>query len=256
MAKLRALWRGILLCIMAVVALMDFAFWRDRSLHGRAVWMQRWSRLTLRAMGVRVCVAGQPPRDGLLVSNHMGYLDVLVLGSIASFVFVSKIEVKSWPLAGALTRRAGTIFLDRGSRVATASATEQMRERLEARVPVVMFPEGTSSEGTGLLPFHSSLFEAPVALGAAIHRACLRYAVPGDDRNLQTVRERVAYWGEMSFATHLPRLLELRRIEAFVQFSPESGQGGNRKTAAAQAEEAVRRMLQEPAPSFRKPGEL
>jgi 1-acyl-sn-glycerol-3-phosphate acyltransferase len=243
LGKLRLLWRGILLLAMTIAALTEYLFWRDKSLRGRAVWMQRWSRLTLHAMGIRVRVVGEPPQDGLLVSNHVGYLDVLAIGSAAPFVFVSKIEVKSWPIAGALTRRAGTIFLDRESRSATASVTEQIEERLKAGVPVVMFPEGTSSDGTGLLPFRSSLFEAPVALDAAIHVACLRYAVPGDSPDAQTMRERVAYWGDMSFGAHLPRLLGLRRIEAVVEFSPVCVRAENRKTVAIEAEKIVRAML-------------
>jgi len=243
---IRVVWRGVLLLSMIAVALTEFLFWRDKSLRGRAVWMQRWSRFTLQAAGVHVRVVGEPPQDGLLVSNHVGYLDVMVLGSVAPFVFVSKMEVRSWPAAGALTRAAGTIFLDRGSRAATSSVTAQMEQRIKAHVPVVMFPEGTSSDGTGLLPFRSSLFEAPVALGAAIHVACVRYSVPDDPASVQTVREKVAYWGDMTFMGQLPRLLGLKRVDALVEFSPVPVAAKDRKTAAGEAEAMVRAMLEAP----------
>ncbi len=239
----RVLRRGVLLLAMAAAALLQFSLLRDRSVRGRALWMQRWSRFTLRVMGVQVRVRGEPPLDGLLVSNHTGYLDVLVIGAAAPVVFVSKLEVRSWPIAGALTRGAGTIYVDRESRSATGSVTAQMQERLAAQVPVVMFPEGTSSDGTGLLPFRSSLFEAPVALGAAIHGACLRYSIPGSPNSAQIVREQVAYWGEMSLLRQLPLLLGLKRVEAVVEFSPVEIRAGDRKSAAVEAEALVRRML-------------
>ena len=117
-----------------------------------------------------------------------------------------------------------------------------MEERLAAGVPVIMFPEGTSSDGTGLLPFRTSLFEAPVALGAPIHIASLRYSVPGDLEG-QIMREKVAFWGDISFAAHLPRLLGLKRVDAMVEFAPGTIQADNRKVAAAEAEAAVRNLL-------------
>jgi lyso-ornithine lipid O-acyltransferase len=244
LSKLRALWRVVLFLGMTVAALTQFLFLRDKSLRGRAQWRQRWSVVTLRIAGVTMQVKGEVPLDGLLVSNHMGYLDVVTLGAVAPVAFVSKSEVRSWPVAGALTRAAGTIYVDRASRTATVGVTAQMKERLEAGVPVMMFPEGTSTDGAAMLPFRTALFEAPAELGATIHMASLRYTVPGD-ANPETVKNRVAYWDDTSFGVHVFRLLAIRRIDAFIEFSPVIITATERKKAAAEAEAVVRGMLEQ-----------
>ena len=244
---LRALRRLLFLAGMTVVALTEAALQRDKSARGRAVWMCKWSRFVVRMAGVRLRIVGEPARHGLLVSNHMGYIDVLVLGSIVPTVFVSKAEVKDWPVFGWLTRIAGTIFVNRENRMATANVAAQMHERMEEGLMVLFFPEGTSSDGEKILPFRTSLFEAPVRAEAEIWTCCVRYTIPGEGRD--AVRKKVAYWGNMSFGPHMMKLFTLKTIEAVVEYSPVAIRTEDRKDAARRSEELMRGMHEELAAS-------
>ncbi|WP_263408918.1 lysophospholipid acyltransferase family protein [Terriglobus tenax] len=240
MGVLRALVRLLVLAGMVVLAMLQAALQRDKSARGRAVWMHRWAGRVVRMAGVRLRVVGKPATSGLLVSNHVGYVDVLVIGSIVPTVFVSKAEVMKWPVFGWLTRIAGTIFVNRESRMATASVAEQMHKRMEEGLMVLFFPEGTSSDGEQILPFRTSLFEAPVRAEAEIWTCCVRYTVPGQGRDV--VREKVAYWGDMSFGPHVARLFTMKEFEAVVEYSPISIRTDDRKEAARKSEALMREM--------------
>lgn len=237
---LRSVVRISIFLVMFVIAIVE-SWTIGKSVRARARWMQRWSKRVVRLCGIHITVVGQPPQSGLLVSNHISYTDVLVLGSILPSVFVSKDAVESWPMVGWLTKIAGTIFVNRESRMATAQVAEQMRDRMEQGVPVIFFPEGTSSDGSGLLPFKTSLFEAPVRAGATIHACCLKYSVPGADESV--VRERVAYWGDMTFAGQLPKLISMKRVDVRVEFAPEQIDAKDRKQAAAESEAIIRGLM-------------
>ncbi|MGH8046746.1 MAG: lysophospholipid acyltransferase family protein, partial [Chthoniobacterales bacterium] len=128
----------------------------------RARWMQRLSRRILRVLGAKVKIHGAIPTEGLIVSNHLGYLDVFVIGSAIPAIFVAKSEVNDWPVIGLLCRLSGTIFVERGRRTSVSESLPQIRKRLDAGLPVVIFPEGTSSAGSTVLPFKTSLLEAGV----------------------------------------------------------------------------------------------
>lgn len=225
---------------MVSVALLEAALQRDKSARGRAEWMCRWAGRVVRMAGARVRVVGTPATRGLLVSNHVGYVDVLVIGSIVPTVFVSKAEVKHWPVFGWLTEIAGTIFVNRESRMATASVAEQMHQRIKEGLMVLFFPEGTSSDGEQILPFRTSLFEAPVRANSEIWTCCVRYSVPGEGRDV--VREKVAYWGDMTFGPHVARLFTMKEFEAVVEYSPVAIQTDDRKEAARKSEALMREM--------------
>src|SRR5262249_10787518 len=125
----------------------------------RARCLQRHSRRGLRVLEVGVSVNGCVPGSGLLVSNHLSYLDVLVLSSITPAIFVSKSEVKHWPVFGWMARRAGTLFIERAKRGDVARVNDEADRLLETGMLLVIFPEGTSSDGREVLPFRSSLLE-------------------------------------------------------------------------------------------------
>ena len=197
------------------------------SLAERAQWLHESCRTGLRRLQIDVRVEGAFPARGLLVSNHMSYLDILVYSSVAPCVFVSKKEVQSWPIFGQMARMAGTVFIDRSRAADTRRVNLEMRDALATGAVVVLFPEGTSSDGTGLLPFRPALFDAPVRTGENITPAHLSYevsdGVPEND---------VAYWGPMSFFPHLLKLLSKTGIRARIRFSPVSRKFADRKVAA------------------------
>src|SRR5262245_42413639 len=162
----RLLWLGGELLLAAVSYAIRCAFSSQISLPAaRAAWLQRGSNRVLRIFRVETKVAGKIPSSGLLVCNHLSYLDVLVLASLAPCVVVSKSEVKHWPVFGWFTRLAGAVFVHRERRTQTAHAVDAIETALRTGVLVVLFPEGTSSCGETVLPFKSSLLEPATRQG-------------------------------------------------------------------------------------------
>ena len=108
------------------------------------------------------------PSRGLLVSNHLSYLDILIYSAAAPCVFVSKAEVAKWPYFGFAARQAGTIFIDRTKRVSAQNVVQEIDRRFGEDVPVLFFPEGTSSDGVRVMHFHSALFQPAVRNSAPV----------------------------------------------------------------------------------------
>ena len=205
-------------------------------------WRQGWAQRMLRVMHVRVHPQGTPPHGGLLVSNHLGYLDVVVYGSLIEGTFLSKAEVARWPLLGPLTRAAGTLFVERGSARSTATANRQITALLQNGRQVLIFPEGTSSGGDAVMPFQSPFFDGPQRTGAQVWPAAIAYRA---EMSHGSVAERICYWGDMVIGPHLFGLLCVREIDATVCFSDQAIAVKDRRTGAAEAHEAVCRLFDE-----------
>ncbi|MCB9758587.1 MAG: 1-acyl-sn-glycerol-3-phosphate acyltransferase [Alphaproteobacteria bacterium] len=203
----------------------------------RNAWLGVWCRAVLRVIGARVRVEGRPPaRPFVLVANHQSYLDIPVLLGQTGAVFVARGDLSGWPLLGALSRNAEAIFIDRGRRVEVARVTDLIGQVLAQGDGVVFFPEGTSSDGTGVLPFHSSLLEPAVRLGMPVHYAAIRYITPP---GAPPPSEALAWWGDMDFGPHLAGLLQLPGFEVRVSFGPAPITAPNRKALARQLHDAV-----------------
>lgn len=200
----------------------------------RAEWHELWSRRYLRALGVEVTVIGRPPARGVLVSNHLGYIDVLVLGSILPLVMVAKQEVRSWPLIGWLCRCAGVIFLIRERRRDLLRVIAAFPPAVAQGAVVGFYPEGTSTNGTVVLPFKSSLFAPPVRSQWPVTAAHVSFTI--DDGR---VEDEVCWWGEMPFLAHYLNFVSKRRIRARVVFGPPMDPGPDRKVLARRMREAV-----------------
>lgn len=195
------------------------------------------SRGLLRIAGVHVEVEGsRPVGAGFLVTNHLGYLDILVLASRIDAVFVSRADVETWPVLGRLTRWSGTVYLERERRGEIPKVVSQMQDWLGRGTQVVFFPEGTSGSGAAVMPFRSSLFEAAIRTAAPVRCAALHYATHPDD---PPARLAVAWWGDMDFGPHLWRLLGLRGVRARICFVPGEIDHTDRKQVAQQAQRAV-----------------
>lgn len=197
------------------------------SLDDRARWLHRTCEFALRVLHVRIEVNGDLPTSGLIVSNHLSYLDILTFSTVFPCVFVSKKEVRSWPVFGLLAHLAGTRFLDRARQVDAHRVKNEVQEALEAGTRVVVFPEGTSSDGSSVLPFKPALFEA-VAGRQTVTAAHLRYSVTRGD-----VVNDVCYWGDMTFFPHLLRLLSKPTIGVHLSLG-QPCEFADRKNAAAE----------------------
>jgi 1-acyl-sn-glycerol-3-phosphate acyltransferase len=163
-----------------------------------------------------------------VVSNHLSYLDILLYSSVQPFVMVAKTEVRGWPLLGWLTAKAGTVYVERGGGPKTYPAVNAaMAEAYRSGLPVLFFPEGTTTDGAGVLPFRRGLFHSVLNGGVALRTAALRYSLdPHEVNGDATVGEDVCWWGDMEFTPHMFRFLGLRGLSAQIRFGEGSSSGG------------------------------
>lgn len=177
--------------------------------------MAWWSRWLCRLLGVHITVQGRPcSGSALFVANHVSWLDIMVIAAVCPTHFLAKREVAGWPLLGWLCRRVGTAFISRGGRDGAARATEELVWRLRREGRVLIFPEGTSTDGQTVRRFHSRLFQAAVLAGRPVQALAVRYPGPAG------LNRRVPFVGDDAFLPHLWRLLGERRVEAELCFCP------------------------------------
>jgi 1-acyl-sn-glycerol-3-phosphate acyltransferase len=178
-----------------------------------------WSRWMCRILGVRIRVIGRPSGDVfVMASNHISYLDILVLGTLHPSHFVAKNEIRGWPLFGWISRAAGTLFVDRDSPRDAVRVIREMRRVLAAGIPITLFPEGGTSDGAEVRPFQAALLEPAAKAGLPCFGASVSYATPGADLPPSTT---IVWSNGENFVTHFTRMMELRRIEATVNVADE-----------------------------------
>lgn len=210
---------------------------RNRTLQQRADWCHRWAKAYLRLLDVELAWRGAPPAQGVLTCNHLSYLDIVVLAAIRPQVFLSKADVKSWPLIGALTRCAGTLFVRRERKADVAELQSAFAEVVGQGMPLTLFPEGTSSDGATVLPFFSSLLEPAAKANWPVTPGWITYRM--DEGN---VAEDICYWGDMTFGPHFLKLLSRKKIYATIIFGEAIEAGLNRKQMAAVLHREVREL--------------
>lgn len=236
---LRRLRRAVALVFVITLCILRYwlARWRGpMTLERRALWLQASARAVLDCLSIESQVEGEPPGCGLVVSNHLSYLDILIISAAMPCFFVSKAEVDGWPIFGKAARTCGTIFLDRSSQASATSAAEQIAERLNLPVPVLLFPEGTSTDGAQVLRFHSRLIEPATTAGAPITAAAIRYVIEGG------VEERELCWyGDEGFLTHLWKVLGVASFSAHLRFG-EPQIYSDRRVAADQTHAEISAM--------------
>ncbi|QNI32379.1 1-acyl-sn-glycerol-3-phosphate acyltransferase [Alloacidobacterium dinghuense] len=206
------------------------------TLADRAEWMQASCALVLRRLSIALTIEGPLPSSGLVVSNHLTYFDILLHAAAGPRIFVSKADVRLWPLFGWLARCGGTIFITRGSRSGATEAAISVEYALRSGVTVVLFPEGTSTDGTTLLPFHSFLFEPAVEAEALVTASALNYDAKG-------VEERdLCYYGDMQFVPNLVEVFEHEGIRSRIRYDSRPRVYSSRKHAANDTWERVARL--------------
>ena len=186
---------------------------------------------------MRMEVQGDPPRAPfLLVSNHLSYVDVVVLAAQLGGVFVARGDAAGWPVGGTMCRAADTIFVDRDHRHGVSHALRRMEEMLRQGRGVVLFPEGTSSAGQTVLPFRPSLLAAAARSCLPVSYASLTYAAgPGGPSPATTI----CWWGNMTLGRHLVQLFRLPGFSVKVRFGQRALRDSDRKILAGKLHEAV-----------------
>lgn len=208
----------------------------------RLVLKQRWSARLLELLDISLAWSGDIPRVGLLVANHISFVDVLAINAIVPVSFVAKNEVRSWPLIGWISKHTDTLFLERGSRSAAQRAREHMVEHLREGKRVAVFPEGTTSVGDGLLPFHSAMFQAAVDAGADITPIAIAYAGRDGARSYAA-----AFVGDTTLFECLWSIACAQHITVRVAVLPaHSGKAGDRRHLAAHMHRAISHQLNRP----------
>jgi 1-acyl-sn-glycerol-3-phosphate acyltransferase len=186
-------------------------------------------------------IRGIPPEAPFfLVTNHLGYMDVILLASCTPSVFVSKAEVAGWPVLGRFCRSVDTIFLDREFKRDLPRVVEEIDEVLRGERGIVVFPEGTSTRGETVLPFRPSLLEVPVRAGLSVSWAALSYRTPPGERPAD---RSVCWWGGAGFVGHFLGLLGLPWFAATVAFGEEPVVESDRKRLADRLRRSVRNRL-------------
>lgn len=213
-----------------------------------------WHRAACRLFGIRIHVHGTLDRRRplMLAANHASWKDILVLGAVADVAFIAKSEVAKWPVFGVLAKLQKTIFVEREQKRKTGDKVNEIAERMKAGEVVVLFPEGTTSDGNRLLEIKSSLFGAAAA--AVPH-------VPGNVVHVQPVaiaytrvhgmamgryHRPIAAWpGDIELVPHLMGVVKAAAIDVEVSFGEtiEFRAGDNRKLLSAEVAARIRRML-------------
>ncbi len=243
----------VLLAALALAVLLPFHFVAIR-IGGRSAMKvaQLWQRFVCFLMGIRITVTGKPADDRplLLLSNHNSWVDIPVLASVAPVSFVAKQEVAGWPVVGFLARAQRTVFVDRNSRQATGAQANEVAGRLSKGDIMVLFAEGTSSDGNKVLPFRSALVGAAqraIADGGVATVQPVAIAYPrmlGLPLGRQH-RPWVAWYGGASLLPHLKRILSEGGVDVNVVFGPAHRLSArdDRKAVTQEAGDLVRRLV-------------
>lgn len=252
MATLRAaiIFSAFLLMTVAAIPLQGLALKLDSRLRLRIPLV--YHRLVCRLFGIRVTTIGTPVKGAaLMMSNHSGWLDIPILSSITPISFVAKQEVGTWAFFGLLARLQRSIFVRR-SRVKAREDRDSIRKRLIEGDTLMVFPEGTSSDGNRVLTFKSTLFSAAeLAIGEDVNHRAIHAAVQPVSvayvslHGVPMGRENrpfFAWYGDMELVPHLWQAFEMGPIDVVVEFHEPLtvDEAGGRKQLAAAAESAVR----------------
>jgi lyso-ornithine lipid O-acyltransferase len=214
----------------------------------RAEWLHRFAADALHGMGVEIALIGSFPERGAVISNHLGYLDIVVYAALHPCVFVSKAELATYPVLGWMTKMAGTVFVARGHGGSALRAKAGVEAIIKDDLPVVFFPEGTTTNGSGMLKFRSGLLSQVRGVGAPVTAAHVCYRL-GPGNGDATVADDVCYWGDdVTLLPHIFGILALKGIRAEVRFADEPigfvSTTEQRKSAAREAWAAVAELGQ------------
>lgn len=209
----------------------------------RRVLIRRWSHKLLRLMRIEARVRGLPtkglPGNLLIVANHISWLDIFVLNTVEPGRFIAKAELKSWPLVGLLIAGCGTLFLNRESRRDAHRINDKAREVLAAGDTITIFPEGTTTDGTTLLPFHGSLLQPVVDAEGHVQSIAIRYCHTDG-----TYSDAPAYVGDTTFMASFWRVLGVRNLVVELTLPPPlPASGRHRRELSREAEGAIRAAL-------------
>lgn len=216
-----------LLRIARVILFANISGRNLKTRQARALWQQKQSKRLIAALDMDVRCYGEFPTQGLMVCNHLSYLDIIVISAQGPVVFVAKSDLYDWPFIGNLLKHTGTILAYRNNPIKSAQTAIEIKAALDQRLPVVLFPEGTSTNGEAVKAFRSSFFQPAHDTSAGITPSALLYTSqngnPGED---------ICYWGDHAFFPHLIKLSTIKRITAHLNLGRMQACRSDRKESA------------------------
>lgn len=253
-ARLRLVWVGLALALLTLVLAPWQVLAHYSGLVDPLAAPRLWYRIAARILRLRIHVIGQPEtRSPLLIaSNHISWTDVIVLGAVFKGSFIAKSEVEKWPVVGPLSKVQGTILVDRERKRTAGNQVTELAAKLAGGRPMLLFAEGTTSDGTSLLPFKTTLFGAAKSAiteaGASevlIQPVAIAYTKLGGLPMDRRLRSTVAWTGDEALLPHLMTLLQLPAIDVEVRWGePLSFTAAtDRKQASREVEARVRAMF-------------
>jgi 1-acyl-sn-glycerol-3-phosphate acyltransferase len=248
---LRALFIGIFFFTMTPILISAQWLLEKLNLPGWGFIASKYYRVLCALLRIRVRVVGNPVRDRavLFVSNHVSWVDIVVIGSVTPVAFVAKREVASWPLVGITAKMQRTVFVDRGRRHQTGDAVGEIVKRVASGTSVVLFAEGTSSDGNRVLPFRSALLGAiedqsgggSILMQPMAITYIRQHGLPMGRQH----RPLVAWYGDLDFMPHIKAFIERGAVDALVTYGDPvpADRDIDRKAMSKRLEETVRELL-------------
>ena len=231
--RLRAAWR-LARCVAHGLHGLAVVLWRFPRLDaaGRHARVQWWSVTLLRVMGIATQIDGSARAGGtLLVANHVSWLDIIAVHAVVPHArFVSKADVKAWPLLSRLVAAGGTLYLERERARDALRVVHAMADALREGETIAVFPEGTTSDGQALLPFHANLLQAAIATCTPVQPVALRYSDA-----LRPISAAVEFVGATTLAQSLWRVACAEGLTVHLRFLPPHASAGAERRVLAQA---------------------
>ncbi len=201
-----------------------------------------WAKSVAKIIGMNVVVKGTPPNTPFfLVSNHLSYVDVWVFYSILNCTFIAKSEIRSWPIIGFILKTSGVLFVDRNKRTDVKRVNDEISTHLTENQGIVLFPEGTTSAGSDLLPFKTSLFQYPATKELPVTCASINYSSPDYEK---PAYQSVCWWNDTPFFKHLFYLFMMKEFKATVTFNDEIVVNSNRKVLASSSYKIIKQTFE------------
>jgi lyso-ornithine lipid O-acyltransferase len=209
----------------------------DRQYAWKRIMLRLWTNTMLKLVGARVEVKGELPKEPfILVSNHLGYMDIICYAATIPAFFISKKEVAEWPFIGWVVRSTTILFVDRKNHKDLVKLKGRIVDLIQHKRNLIFFPEGTSTQGAEVLPFMPSLLETPAKEGFAVSTGSISYRT---NPNEPAAHMAVCWWGDMEFMEHLIKLMKLKSFYATITFGTEVHMHSDRKVLAIALRNAV-----------------
>jgi len=251
-SKLRLLYKLFLIILLfgygliiagGIFPAMNLLFSAKNAKSNRDALKIHWLKIFCAIVNLSVTQEGElPEKRTLIVSNHVSWLDIIVIGQYLPAYFVAKSDILNWPIIGYLSRQGGTIFIRRSDKKNIKATTERMAWALKQNSNIIAFPEGTTTRGNEILGFHASLFQPALLTKSAIQPVALKYK--------GLAKEHAPFVGDDDFVPHLIKMLTLDKIEVSLYFLPVINTlGKNRHSVSNETRNMIWRKISECSPA-------